>query len=90
MLWDLPPERRDKMVREILEDPVSAFRRDESLFIKALNTLKWYDLIHLVESRQLVEMLSDSTLSRLFPLKRRQYYANARRLLLKYDLSLSE
>jgi hypothetical protein len=76
-------------MQSILEDPFEAFRNDEQLFLKALSSLKWYDLIKLVGQEKLNELLTDSAIQKLFPPQRRKYYHNAKRLLSKYSLSAS-
>ena len=87
MLWDIPVNRRPELVHKILTDPVNVFREDEQLFIKALNSLKWYELTRLISKKDLFTLLTDSTIRKLFPPQRRTYYTNARRLLSKYCLS---
>ena len=46
MLWDLPLEKRETLIKQILINPDKAFR-DEQLLIRGLNSLNWYDLIQL-------------------------------------------
>lgn len=87
MLWDIPEERRLEITQKILSNPVDVFRTDDQLFLKALNTLKWYELIHLIDKQNLVILLTDSTIQKLFPVQRRTYYTNARRLLSKYSVA---
>jgi len=87
MLWDIPVGRRSKLAEKILADPVYVFRQDEQLFIKALNTLNWYELTKLIPRQDLLSLLTDSTIRKLFPPQRRTYYTNARRLLSKYCIS---
>jgi hypothetical protein len=89
MLWDMPESRRIKIADEILSDPVEIFRNDDQLFIKALNSLKWYELNRLVGKQNLLMLLTDSTIQKLFPVQRRMYYINARRLLSKYTVPAS-
>jgi hypothetical protein len=89
MLWDMPESRRMKIADEILSDPVERFRNDDQLFIKALNSLKWYELNRLVGKHNLLMLLTDSTIQKLFPVQRRIYYINARRLLSKYTVPAS-
>jgi hypothetical protein len=86
MLWDLPVNSRTDLAEKINADPVDAFRNDEQLFLKALNSLTWYDLLKLINKQNLVDLLTDSTIRKLFPPQRRTYYTNARRLLSKYSL----
>ena len=69
MLWDIPESSRSEVSTEILTDPVKVFQRDEQLFIKALNSLKWYDLTRLIGNRNLFLLLTDSTIQKLFPLQ---------------------
>jgi hypothetical protein len=88
MFWDLSPAAKQEVVEKITRDPIAAFR-DEQIFLRALNTLGWYELIKLLGSDDLLKLLNDSTISRLFPEGRRKYYANAKRLLSKYTLSTS-
>ena len=89
MLWDIPENRRSELSNEILTNPVNVFQRDEQLLIKALNSLKWYELTKLVGKQNLVMLLTDSTIQKLFPVQRRTYYTNARRLLSKYSIPAS-
>ena len=88
MFWDLSPAAKKEVVEKIILDPITAFH-DEQVFLRALNTLGWYELIKLIGSDDLLKLLSDTTISRLFPEGRRKYYANAKRLLSKYTLSTS-
>jgi hypothetical protein len=89
MLWDMPENQRMKIVSEIQSDPVETFRNNDQIFIKALNSLKWYELTRLVGKQNLILLLTDTTIQKLFPLQRRTYYTNARRLLSKYTVSAS-
>jgi len=89
MLWDVPESRRADITQSILDNPVEAFRHDEQLFIKALGSLKWYDLTRLVGKQNLLALLTDATIQKLYPPQRRNYYTNARRLLSEYALSTS-
>lgn len=89
MLWDMPETERMKIVSEILSDPVDLFRNNDQILIKALNSLKWYELIRLVGKQNLLLLLNDSTIQKLFPVQRRTYYTNARRLLSKYTVPAS-
>lgn len=89
MLWDMPETQRIKIVGEILSNPVDTFRNDDLIFIKVLNSLKWYELIRLVGAQNLPSLLTDTTIQKLFPVQRRNYYTNARRLLSKYVIPAS-
>lgn len=89
MLWDMPENQRMKIVDEILAKPVEVFQNDDQIFIKALNSLKWYELTRLVGKQNLLLLLTDSTIQKLFPVQRRTYYINARRLLSKYAVPAS-
>lgn len=89
MLWDMPENQRVKIVNEILSNPVEIFQHDDQVFIKALNSLKWYELTRLVGKQNLLLLLTDSTIQKLFPVQRRTYYTNARRLLSKYAVPSS-
>ena len=89
MLWDVPDNQRDEIVGKIFSDPVDYFKNDDQIFIKALNSLGWYELIRLVGKQNLVSLLTDGTIRKLFPVQRRNYYINARRLLYKYAISPS-
>ena len=89
MLWDIPEKRRSELSTEILTNPVYMFQRDEQLLIKALNSLKWYELTKLISKQNLLELLTDSTIQKLYPVQRRTYYHNARRLLSKYIVPTS-
>ena len=89
MLWDIPEAKRQEIANAILSNPVSTFQQDDQLLIKALNSLKWYELIKLVGKQNLLSLLTDSTIQKLFPTQRRTYYTNARRLLSKYTVPTS-
>ena len=89
MLWDMPENQRMKIVSEILSNPVEIFQNDDQIFIKALNSLKWYELTRLLGKQNLLLLLTDSTIQKLFPVQRRTYYTNARRLLSKYAVPSS-
>jgi len=89
MLWDMPELQRIKIASEILSNPVETFRNDDQIFIKALNSLKWYELTRLVGKQNLLTLLTDTTIQKLFPVQRRTYYKNARRLLSKYTVPAS-
>ena len=86
MLWDVPETKRQEIANTILANPVGTFLQDDQLFIKALNSLKWYELIKLLGKQNLLSLLTDSTIQKLFPTPRRTYYTNARRLLSKYSV----
>ena len=90
MLWDLPEKSRLELSNEILTNPFQVFQRDEQLLIKALNSLKWYELTGLIGKQNLFILLTDSTIRKLYPVSRRIYYTNARRLLSKYFIPASE
>ncbi len=89
MLWDIPEPRRLEIVNKILSNPVEIFHNEDQLFIKALNSLKWYELIKLVGKHNLLTLLTDTTIQKLFPVQRRTHYKNARRLLSKYTVPTS-
>ena len=89
MLWDRPVSMRTELANKILADPLNAFREDERLFIEALNSLRWYELTRLITKQELHSILTDSIIRKLFPVQRRYYYTNARRLLSKYFISPS-
>jgi hypothetical protein len=86
MFWDLTPVARKDKIKNILRDPVAAFR-DEQVFLRALNSLNWYELIQLAGSDHLLELLNNVNLNHLFPESRRKYYRNAKSLLSKYIIS---
>jgi hypothetical protein len=89
MLWDIPETNRLEIANEIIANPVEAFRKDDQLFMKALNSLQWYELIKLVKTQDLYLLLTEATIKKLFPAQRRLYYTNVKRLLSKYTLSTS-
>ena len=89
MLWDIPEPRRLEIVNRILSNPTKVFQTEDQLFIKALNSLKWYELIKLIGKQNLLTLLTDTTIQKLFPVQRRIHYSNARRLLSKYTISTS-
>lgn len=86
MLWDVPLSKRAQLTQSILDNPVETFRNDDQLFIKALGSLKWYELTRLTGTQNLLALLTDSTIQKLFPVQRRIFYTNARRLLSKYTV----
>jgi len=89
MLWDTPKTQRMKIANEILSNPVEIFLNNDQIFVKALNSLKWYELTRLVGKQNLLMLLTDHTIQKLFPVQRRTYYTNARRLLSKYAIPTS-
>lgn len=89
MLWDIPVTKRLEIVNKILSNPVESFLNDDQLLIKALNSLKWYELIRILGKQNLFKLLTDSILQKLYPIQRRTYYTNARRLLSEYTVSAS-
>lgn len=89
MLWDIEESRRAGITQRILDNPVEAFSQDDELLSKALSSLKWYDLNRLIGKQNPFALLTDSNIQKLFPLQRRTYYNNARRLLSKYALPSS-
>lgn len=90
ILWDLPVSRREAEIKRIQKNPAKYIKKHPHLFVKALNSLSWYELIDLFGTETLDEMLSDQNLDRIFPNQRREYYKHARRLLSTYTLSASE
>jgi predicted secreted protein len=86
MFWDFSPAAKKEVIEKITKDTLSSFH-DEQVLLRALNTLNWYELIQLVGSDNLLKLLNDKTISRLFPEGRRRYYTNAKRLLSKYTVS---
>jgi hypothetical protein len=84
MLWDLPGSKRVELAKRIVNDAVTVFHEDEQVFLKALNSLKWHELIRLTGKEEFFSLLTDSTIRKLFPPERRIFYTNARRLLSKY------
>jgi len=89
MFWDLSPVAKQKTVEKIINDPVSAFK-DEQILLRALNGLSWYELVELSGgASNLVQLLNDPIITRLFPETRREFYRNARRLLRKYIVSVT-
>lgn len=83
--WDMPPENKNEIVKNILKDPTGAFQ-DEQIAVRALNSLNWYELIQLVGVQNLNSLLTEENINKLFPSQRRTYYNNAKRLLSKYSL----
>ena len=86
MLWDLPADKSKKLLKLILQNPQKAFQ-DQQLLIRGLNSLNWYDLIHLLGYNNLLQLLSESVISKLYPRQRQIYYKNAKELLSKYTIS---
>ena len=89
MLWDIPENMRSEISDKILADPFHVFLNDEQLLIKALNSLRWHELTRLVNKNNLLTLLTDSVIRKLYPVQRRTYYTNARRLLSKYIIPTS-
>ena len=89
MLWDIPESNKSEIIDKILSNPIELLKHNDQILIKALNSLKWYELIRLVGKQNLVGLLTDATIQKLFPVQRRIYYTNARRLLSKYALPSS-
>jgi hypothetical protein len=87
ILWDAPLHRRKELAVELNNNPCRVLKENETLFVKALNSLSWYELISIFGCKELTEMLTDDTINKVYPPQRRNYYKNARRLLSKYSLS---
>jgi hypothetical protein len=89
MFWDMSPAAKQKAVEKIINNSVKAFN-DKQILLRALNTLNWYELVQLTGgSYNLVQLLDDTIIDRLFPEARRKYYRNAKRLLSKYIISVT-
>ncbi len=86
MLWDLPSDKANSLLEQILQNPQKAFQ-DQQLLIRGLNSLNWYDLIHLLGYNNLLQLLSETVISKLYPRQRQIYYKNAKELLSKYTVS---
>ncbi|MGC1389941.1 MAG: hypothetical protein WA816_02800 [Bacteroidales bacterium] len=86
MLWDLPSEKRGRLLEQIIQNPQKAFQ-DQELLVRGLNSLNWYDLIQLFGYNNLIQLLSESVISKLYPRQRQIYYKNAKELLSKYTIS---
>jgi hypothetical protein len=87
MFWDLPSSFKKKAVERVINDPLKAFN-DESILLKALNTFSWYELMQLAGGpAYLAGLLDDRIIGKLFPLSRRKYYRDGKRLLSKYIIS---
>jgi hypothetical protein len=89
MLWDMPEEKRLDTTNRILSNPVETFSNNNQLLLKSLNSLQWYELINLLGKQNLLLLLTDHTIQKLFPVQRRIYYTHARRLLSKYAVPSS-
>lgn len=89
LLWDIPISQREKIKKTLNKNPARFLEKNEALFVKALNSLSWYELISLLGPERLDELLTDDIINKIFPEKRRKYYKNARRLLSEYALSSS-
>ena len=89
MLWDMPENRRLELSDEIISNPVQVFQRDEQLLLKVLNSLNWHELTGLLGKENLLSLLTDSTIQKLYPDQHRTYYKNAHRLLSKYFVPAS-
>ena len=87
MFWDLPFSARKKAVENVINDPLRAFN-DDSILLKALNTLSWYELMQLAGGPEnLTRLLDDRIIKKLYPESRRKYYRDGKRLLSKYIIS---
>jgi len=86
MLWDLPQNLKTEKIKHIKKEPTRAFQ-DEQLLSRVLNSLNWYELVRLLGTRHLLHLLTDKTINKLYPVQRRIFYTNARRLLSKYTVS---
>jgi formate dehydrogenase maturation protein FdhE len=71
MLWDMPEHKILEIINKILANPVELFQNDDQIFIKALNSLKWYELIKLIGRQNMVTLLTDSNTQKLFQVQRR-------------------
>jgi len=83
MLWDMPSEKRDAVLKQIIQNPHKTFQ-DEQILIRGLNSLGWYDLIQLPGHQNLLSLLPDSSISKLYPPQRLTFYKNAKELLSKF------
>ena len=88
MFWDLPESSKKEMVNHILTEPYTAFQ-DEQLFIRSLNSLTWYEMVRLIGIQNLQRLLSEKIINKLYPVQRRIFYSNARKLLSKYSISFT-
>ncbi|MGA2405348.1 MAG: hypothetical protein ABSF81_01180 [Bacteroidales bacterium] len=86
MLWDLPSGKSERLLERILQNPQKEFQ-DQQLLVRGLNSLNWYDLIQLLGHNNLLQLLSESVISKLHPRQRQIYYKNAKELLSKYTIS---
>jgi hypothetical protein len=87
LLWDKPLQERKRLTEKLGKSPAQTLEDNDALFVKALNTLSWYELIDIFGAAKLSELLTDDIIDKLFPTGRREYYKNARRLLSSYALS---
>lgn len=88
MLWDLPENMKTEKIKYIQKEPAMAFH-DEQLFSRALNSLNWHELVSLLGTQNLLLLLTDKTINKLYPVQRRSFYTNARKLLSKYIVPLT-
>lgn len=86
LFWDLAPGKKKELLDKIYLDPSVALT-DETIALRLLESLNWYELIGLIGAEKLYGILTDTTINRLFPPARRIYYSNAKRLLSKYIIS---
>lgn len=86
LFWDLAPGKKIELLHKIHLDPAAALK-DETITLRLLETLNWYELIQLIGVENLYKILDDNNINRLFPPSRRIYYSNAKRLLSKYIIS---
>jgi hypothetical protein len=87
LLWDIPLRERKEIAGELEKKPSQALQKNLTLFVRALNTLNWYELIDVFGVQKLCDMLTDDVIDKIFPAERREYYKHARRLLSSYALS---
>ncbi|MFZ2338427.1 MAG: hypothetical protein WAW07_01745 [Bacteroidales bacterium] len=87
LFWDMSSSARKKAVESVINDPLKAFN-DDSVLLKALNTFSWYELMQLAGGPEnLVRLLDDRIIRKLFPESRRKFYRDGKRLLSKYIIS---
>jgi hypothetical protein len=86
MFWDMDIPDKNEIINHILNEP-DFILNDEQIALKLINTLTWYDLIHLLGIKLFNKVLSEKMINKLFPIKRRILFSNAKKLLSKYSLS---
>ena len=88
IFWDFSQEKRIEIYHQLQTNP-KELSTNEFIVARLLNSLSWFELIHLFGTEELIKILNTSVINKLFPVSRRNYYKDAQRLLSKYSISTS-